>query len=80
VIGELDVVALGAAVDGWPAGTTGAVISDSPTYKTVEISNHLGEGLDYLYLTPEQLRLTRKCPRPAADHAVEQEDSEIAVD
>jgi hypothetical protein len=31
-IGELDVVALRTGLEGWPAGTTGTVISEGPAY------------------------------------------------
>jgi hypothetical protein len=56
-IGELDVVALRTVVDGWPAGTTGTVISDGGPLKLVEISNHLGEDLAFLDVPPDQLKV-----------------------
>jgi hypothetical protein len=64
VIGEHDVVVLVNAVDRWPAGT---VVSDHPTYKTVEVAGIEESGddevLDYLpTVATENLRLVWKCP------------------
>ena len=56
-IGEHDVVALVAAIDGWPAGTIGTVISEAGDCKTIEISNHRGEDLAFLEVLPEQVRV-----------------------
>ncbi|MBS1895273.1 MAG: hypothetical protein JST59_28570 [Actinobacteria bacterium] len=56
-IGEHDVVALVAAIDGWPAGTTGTVISEVGGYLTIEISNHRGEDLAHLDVLPDQVRI-----------------------
>jgi hypothetical protein len=61
VIGEHDVVEVLSAMDGWPAGTSGTVIIDGPDRKYVEISNHLGAGIDYLDVPTGQLRLIWKC-------------------
>jgi len=62
VIGELDVVALLTPVDGWPIATSGTVISDHQAHKLVEISDHLGQELDLLYVPTEDLRLVCKWP------------------
>jgi hypothetical protein len=69
VIGEHDVVVLTKAVERWPAGTRGTVISDHPDYKTVEISGIENsaddEMLDYMPdVRTEDLRLVWKCPPP----------------
>jgi hypothetical protein len=61
-ITELDVVALVSPVDGWPAGTKGTVLIERPSYKLVEISNELGEALDEVFVTDDQIRLVWKCP------------------
>jgi hypothetical protein len=75
VIGEHDIVILMKAVERWPAGTTGTVVSDHPTYKVVEIDGIEESGdemLDYLpEVATEDLRLVWK--RPPSD-------PEIAVD
>ncbi len=47
-------------------GTEGTVLNDAPTDKYVEISNHRGEGVDYLEVPVDGLRLVWKCPPPAA--------------
>lgn len=65
-IGEHDVVALLTPVNGWPVGTQGAVVHDRPTTKFIEICNHRGEGIDYLEVPIDELRLTWKCPPPSA--------------
>jgi hypothetical protein len=69
VIGEHDVVVLTRAVERWPAGTEGTVISDHPAYKLVEIvgieNSADDEMLDYMpALAAEDLRLVWKCPPP----------------
>jgi hypothetical protein len=75
VIGEHDVVVLTKAVERWPAGTKGTVVSDHPAYKVVEITGIEDSGddmLDYLpEVASEDLRLVWKCPTP---------ESEIGVD
>jgi hypothetical protein len=71
VIGELDVVELLSPVDGWPVGTSGTVIIDGPDHKFVEISNHLGQGVDYLNVPTEQLQLTWRSRTPASEVAVD---------
>ncbi|HEY2052601.1 MAG TPA: hypothetical protein VGH14_01550 [Solirubrobacterales bacterium] len=68
-IGELDVVALRTAIDGWPAGTRGTVISQGPSYKEVEVSNHLGEDLAFLVVSPDQLRVVWRAAR--RDHKID---------
>jgi hypothetical protein len=70
-IRELDVVALLTAIDGWPAGTTGTVISEGPSFKEVEISNHLGEDLAWLDVPPEQLRVVRRSASRSAEVGVD---------
>jgi hypothetical protein len=67
VIGEHDVVVLVNAVGRRPAGTKGTVVSDHPTYKTVEVAGIEESGddevLDYLpTVATENLRLVWKCP------------------
>jgi hypothetical protein len=71
VIGEHDVVELLSHVDGWPATTSGTVLSGGPGHKLVEISDHLGEELDCLYVPTELLRLTWKCRTPASEIPVD---------
>jgi hypothetical protein len=71
VIGEHDVVVLISAVERWPAGTRGTVVSDHPAFKTVEITGIEESGddevLDYLpVVATEDLRLVWKCPHPAS--------------
>lgn len=67
IVGEFDVVALVEAVDGWPPGTKGAVIFDHPDFKLVEIANDLGETLDELAVSEDQLRLVGKYLKTAVD-------------
>ena len=66
VIGEHDVVVLTRAVDRWPAGTTGTVVSDHPAYKVVEMPGIEESGDDMLEYMPEvateDLRLVWKYP------------------
>jgi hypothetical protein len=69
VIGEHDVVALTRAVERWPVGTEGTVVSDHRAYKLVEIdgieNSADDEVLDYLpTVATEDLRLVWKCPPP----------------
>jgi hypothetical protein len=65
-IGEVDVVAFERPikkVDGlgnWPTGTIGTVVSDYGDHKEVEISNDLGETLDFVIVPVEQLKLVEK--------------------
>lgn len=62
-IHEHDVVALTRAVDKvegvgqWPAGTTGTVVSERGEHKLIEIYNDLGQTLDLISQTEDQLRL-----------------------
>lgn len=72
-IGEIDVVAFAEAVDKlegtgkWPAGTQGTVVIDYGDHKMVEISNDLGEALDFPVVAEEKLKLIiRYSDRPAA--------------
>jgi hypothetical protein len=71
MIAEHDVVELLVSVDGWPIGTSGTVISDSSGPKLVEISNHLGEELDFLCVPTDRLRLIWKCPYPTSKTAAD---------
>ncbi|MGA2163720.1 MAG: hypothetical protein ABSH36_04550 [Solirubrobacteraceae bacterium] len=65
-IGEIDVVAFVEAVDKlegtgkWPAGTQGTVVIDYGDHKMVEISNDLGEALDFPVVAEEKLELITK--------------------
>ena len=61
-IGEIDVVTLRDAADGWPAGTRGTVVADLGSHMWVEISNEFGEELDTVSVPPDQLRLVWKSP------------------
>jgi hypothetical protein len=70
-IGEHDVVAFRVPIDGWPVGTSGTVISEGPKFKTVEISNHLGEGLAFLNVPPDQLRVVWRTARRGSGVAVD---------
>jgi hypothetical protein len=63
-IGEHDVVALLSPINGWPVGTEGTVLDERPAIKFIEISNHRGEGVDYLDVPIDGLRLVWKCPPP----------------
>jgi hypothetical protein len=59
-IEELDSVAFLRAEGSWPAGTEGAVVSDYGNQKLVEIANENGEGLDFVTIPNDQLRLIHK--------------------
>ena len=61
-IGEVDVVSFAEAVNGWPAGTRGAVVHDFGEMKMVEVSNESGETLDLPVVSVEKLRLESKHP------------------
>ena len=61
-IGEVDVVSFAEAVNGWPAGTRGAVVHDFGAMKMVEVSNERGETLDLPVVSAEKLRLESKHP------------------
>ncbi|HEX4753189.1 MAG TPA: hypothetical protein VH268_09825, partial [Solirubrobacterales bacterium] len=71
VIGEHDVVVLTRAVERWPTGTRGTVVSDHPSYKVVEITGIEYSGDDMLEYLPtvatEDLRLVWKCPPPKSE-------------
>jgi hypothetical protein len=62
-ITEVDVVAFREAIDKlegtgkWPAGTEGAVVIDYGDHKMVEVSNDLGEALDFPVVPEEKLEL-----------------------
>ena len=67
LIGEHDVVVLTKAVERWPAGTKGTVISDRPDLKLVEIvgieDSADDEVLDFMpEVATEDLRLVSKAP------------------
>jgi hypothetical protein len=70
-IGEHDVVALRAPIEGWPEGTSGTVVDVRQAFVTVEISNHLGESLALLDLPSDQLRVTRRTACRGAEVAVD---------
>jgi hypothetical protein len=64
-IGEHDVVVLTKAVERWPAGTRGTVVSDHPDWKLVEVvgieNSADDEMLDYMpAVATEDLRLVWK--------------------
>jgi hypothetical protein len=40
----------------------GTVIADCGVDKLVEVADELGEGLDFIWVPTEQLRLIWKCP------------------
>ena len=61
-IEELDVVAFLQAQRHWPASTEGTVLIDSDGDNLVEIADERGEGLDFIWVPTEQLRLVWKCP------------------
>jgi hypothetical protein len=50
-ITEHDVVALREAIDAWPAGTSGTVVSDYGETKLIEISDDSGATLDLIDVT-----------------------------
>jgi hypothetical protein len=60
VIGERDVVALRSAVEGWPAGTEGSVVSTFPLHRWVEVVDEDGLEFDLLFVPIEQLDLVSK--------------------
>lgn len=61
-ISEHDHVALLDTVGNWPAGTTGAVVSDYGDVKLVEISDpdDVGAALDFVQVPESRLRLITK--------------------
>ena len=68
-ITEVDSVAFTEAIDKtdysdstgtWPAGTTGAVVSDYGDHKEVEISDDRGVPLDFPVVPVEKLELVTK--------------------
>jgi hypothetical protein len=62
-IGEHDVVALRNPVEGFPAGTEGAVISMFPTHRWVEVEDESDDwGCRTISVPTEQLELVWKCP------------------
>lgn len=61
-IGEYDVVRLRNPVDGWPAGTKGAVIEVFPKSRWVEVADEQGECFDIVFAEAEELELVRKNP------------------
>lgn len=65
-IEELDVVAFCRQESKWPAGTEGTVLAGSSAAMLIEIANEHGEGLDFVWVPPEHLRLVWKCPRRAS--------------
>jgi len=57
-IAEHDVVALREAVDAWPAGTSGTVVSDYGETKLIEISDDSGATLDLIQAPLAKLDVT----------------------
>ena len=71
IIDEHDVVSLRNSVEGWPAGTVGAVVAIFRSDMWVEVVNEAGDTFDLVFVPPEQLELVRKwatsTPEEAAD-------------
>lgn len=61
-IGEHDVVTLRNPVDGWPAGTKGAVISVFSTHRWVEVADEEGKCFDLVWAPTVELELVQKSP------------------
>jgi hypothetical protein len=59
-IGEHDVIELLDRVGGWPAGKTGAVVSDYGEVKLVEIADENGVALDFVQVPEARLKLVAK--------------------
>ena len=60
-ISEHDVVALRASAGGWPAGTSGTVVSDyHDGMLLMEIANSSGEMLDLIVVHADQLVLQQR--------------------
>lgn len=68
-ISEYDLVSLRKAVDGWPAGTRGHVVSVFSINMWVEVADEQGEEFDLVWVPPEELQLVEKWrpPRPEID-------------
>lgn len=71
IIGEHDVVALRNSVEGWPAGTKGAVVAIFPSDMWVEVVNESGDIFDLVFVPPEQLDLVRKWSTSTPEEAVD---------
>jgi hypothetical protein len=62
-IGEHDVVTFRNVVEGWPAGTRGAVISVFPTHRWVEVVDESDDwGFAIVSVPTEELELVWKSP------------------
>jgi hypothetical protein len=59
-IRECDSVELLDPVDGWPAGTQGAVVDEVGEWKQVEIVGDLGQMLDLIPVYEKRLKLVAK--------------------
>ena len=67
-IGEHDVVALRSPVEGFPAGTKGAVISMFPTHRWVEVADESDDwGFRTISVPTDQLELVWKCTQAGGD-------------
>ncbi len=60
LIVEHDVVSFREAIGKWPAGTTGAVVSDYGEMKLVEIADDRGVALDFIQVPEPRLKLAVK--------------------
>jgi len=61
-IHENDYVELACAHGKWPAGTRGTAVSDHGASKLIEISDKLGQMLDLVEVSEEDLRLISQHP------------------
>lgn len=58
-ISEHDVVLLREAVQGWPAGTVGTVVSSYGDMVLVEVASETGNALEFVQVPVAQLELKR---------------------
>lgn len=58
VIEEHDVVRFLKPIQGWPAGTKGAVVAMHPEALMVEICDEQGAALDFVWVPDELLQVT----------------------
>lgn len=56
-IREFDFVEFLDPVDGWPAGTQGAVVDEIGESRQVEIADHRGQMLDLVAVSESRLKL-----------------------
>jgi hypothetical protein len=57
---EFDVVELLDSVDGWPAGTQGAVVDEVDKWRQIEIADTRGQMLDLISVSESRLKLISK--------------------